>query len=164
MRAETKTAWLLAALDCMRRSNGAAARVLLAHGVTGCTDVSGFGLAGHLLEMLRASHVSAALWPEAVPALPGALELAARGIESSLAPENWRLLGKVAVTAQTALLVDPQTSGGLLAGVAPDLAEACLAALYEAGVEAAHIGWVQLQDDQAASPLRLEFAAPAGPG
>ncbi len=72
----------------MRLSNSAAVPVLRAHGVTACTDVTGFGLAGHLGEMLRASGVGAALDPAALPALPGARELAAAGVASTLAPEN----------------------------------------------------------------------------
>ena len=75
----------------MRTSNAAAAQVLRDHGVSGCTDVTGFGLAGHLLEMLRASGVAATLWLDRIPMLPGALELAAQGVESTLAPDNRRL-------------------------------------------------------------------------
>ena len=85
----------------------------------------------------------AVLWPDQVPALPGALELAAHGVESTLAPENRRLLPTPARMPRTALLLDPQTSGGLLAGIAPDRAEACVAALREAGIAAAIIGAVE---------------------
>src|SRR6185437_7468874 len=88
MRGLAKARWLAAALDQMRRSNADAARILLAHGARACTDVTGFGLAGHLREMLDASGVAARLSLAALPALPGALELAARGIESTLAPDN----------------------------------------------------------------------------
>ena len=160
MRGMAKAAWLLAALDSMRASNGAAAAVLRAHGVTACTDVTGFGLAGHLLELLRASRVAAELWPDAVPALPGALELAALGIESTLAPENRRLLPDADGDVRTALLVDPQTSGGLLAGVPGERAEACVAALLGAGVPAAVVGWVQPGVD-GERLLRLERAGGA---
>ena len=84
--------WLQAAIASMRTSNATASRILREFGAVACTDVTGFGLAGHLLEMLRASGVGAVLWPDRVPALPGALELAAHGVESTLAPENRRLL------------------------------------------------------------------------
>ncbi|HEY0418419.1 MAG TPA: selenide, water dikinase SelD, partial [Acetobacteraceae bacterium] len=133
MRGLARARWLQAALASMTVTNAAAARILRAHGVRACTDVTGFGLAGHLAEMLRASGCAAALNLAAIPALPGALELAAQGVESTLAPANR------AVTSH-ALLADPQTSGGLLAGVAPECAEACLHALRAKGMDAAIIG------------------------
>lgn len=155
MRGQTRAAWLLAALASMRRTNATAARVLRSHGVTACTDVSGFGLAGHLGEMLQASRVGAVVWPDRVPALPGSLALAAHGVESSLAPDNRRLLPDADGEARTALLVDPQTSGGLLAGVPANRADACLRALLAAGEPAAIIGAVETPR-QGAPLLRLE--------
>ena len=92
MRGLASAAWLLAAIESMRMSNAAASRMLQQYGAVACTDVTGFGLAGHLMEMLRASGVAAVLWPDQVPALPGALELAAHGVESTLAVENRRAL------------------------------------------------------------------------
>ena len=156
MRGQAKAAWLLAALASMRDSNALAVGILLNHGVMACTDVTGFGLAGHLLEMLRASHVTAVLWPDAVPVLPGALELAARGVESTLAPENHRLLAPAGPHPRAAVLVDPQTSGGLLAGVPAERAEACLGALRAAGVAAAIIGRVVQPATESTFPLRLD--------
>jgi selenide,water dikinase len=129
MRGLARTEWLLAAIASMRMSNAAASQILREFGATACTDVTGFGLAGHLLEMLSASSVAAVLWPDQVPVLPGALELAAHGVESTLAPENRRLLPNVGADPRIALMLDPQTSGGLLAGIASDRAEACVAAL-----------------------------------
>ncbi|HEY1935357.1 MAG TPA: selenide, water dikinase SelD [Acetobacteraceae bacterium] len=143
MRGEAHVRWLLAAIDSMKSSNAAASRILRAHGVTACTDVTGFGLAGHVGEMLHASGVAAVLWPDAVPALPGALELAGIGIASSMAPQNAFALPGDAADPRAALLVDPQTSGGLLAGVLPRRAEACVVALREAGLRAAIIGTVE---------------------
>ncbi|MEJ0019618.1 MAG: selenide, water dikinase SelD [Acetobacteraceae bacterium] len=143
MRGLARAAWLRAALASMRSSNAAASRILREHGAHACTDVTGFGLAGHLLEMLRASHVAAVVWPEQVPALPGALELAAHGVESTMAPQNRRSLEGMGSDAHTALLFDPQTSGGLLAGIAPAGAAGCLAALRFAGVTARVIGVVE---------------------
>ncbi len=134
MRGLCRAAWLLAALDSMRQSNAAASRILREFGAVACTDVTGFGLAGHLMEMLRASHVAAVLWPDLVPTLPGALELAAHGVESTLAVENQRVL------AGHPLLVDPQTSGGLLAGIPTERAEACVSELCGIGIQAAIIG------------------------
>ena len=145
MRGRAKASWLAAAIASMRCTNAVAARILRAHGVRACTDVTGFGLVGHLLEMLHASHVAAMLDVAAVPILPGAQELAAEGFASTLAPDNLRQL-EVAGTVHppvSALLADPQTSGGLLAGVAPERAEACLAALQASGLDAAIIGVMQ---------------------
>jgi selenide,water dikinase len=143
MRGLACAAWLQAAIASMRTSNAAASRILRAFGVVACTDITGFGLAGHLLEMLRASDVAAVLWPDQLPALPGALQLAGEGVESTLAPQNRRLLPGISANAQTALLLDPQTSGGLLAGIAPDRAEACVSELRIAGIKAAIVGVIE---------------------
>jgi selenide,water dikinase len=143
MQGRARSAWLTAALDSMRASNAAAARVLLAHGATAATDVTGFGLAGHLMEMLHASHMAAALWPGRIPVLPGALDLAAAGIESTLAPDNRRMVPQADTSPIFAVLVDPQTSGGLLAGIPPGRLAACLDAMAAAGVAAAEIGVVE---------------------
>lgn len=132
--------WLQAALDGMARSNGAAAGVLRRFGVHACTDVTGFGLGGHVMEMLRASGVAARLSPD-LPALPGARELAAQGVASTLAPANRAALD-LPEGATAALLADPQTSGGLLAGVAAAEAQACVAALRAAGCDAVVVGRV----------------------
>ena len=92
-------------------------------GVTAGTDITGFGLAGHLLEMLEASSLAATLRLENLPTLPGASEAIAVGIQSSLAPSNRLAVTKVdasSVARQSArfeLLFDPQTCGGLLLGM-----------------------------------------------
>lgn len=143
MRGLVKAAWLSAAIDQMRRSNAAAAAILRAHGVTACTDVTGFGLAGHLAEMTRASGVAATVWRDAVPVLPGALALAAQGVESTLAAENGRAVPNLSGDARERVLVDPQTSGGLLGGVPAARAAACVAAMVGAGMTAAVVGVVE---------------------
>ncbi len=141
MRGLARARWLAGAIAAMRRSNADAARILRAHGIVACTDVTGFGLAGHLLEMLRASALGAVIEAACVPLLPGARDLAADGIASTLAPANLAASG-LGTDPLAAVLADPQTSGGLLAGVAADRAGACLAALRAAGTEAAIIGHV----------------------
>ena len=133
---------VVAALASMRRPLGPAA-ALLAPQAQAMTDVTGFGLAGHLLEMLEASGCAAELWLDRVPLLPGAAALSAAGHGSSLAPANraavlWRMTGDTAAPA--ALLYDPQTAGGLLAAVPVDKAEALIAALQSLGEEVAVIG------------------------
>lgn len=139
MRGEARAVWIQAAVASMIRTNAVAAAILRAHGVVACTDVTGFGLGGHLGEMLRASGLAAALDLASLPALPGARELAAQGIASTLAPANIAALDAPA-DADLALLADPQTSGGLLAGVRDGAA--CQAALRTAGLDATVIGQV----------------------
>jgi len=147
MRGAGERAWLEAALETMQISQARAADIVAEHGATACTDVTGFGLLGHLAEMVRASQVHAVLLPEAVPVLPGVSELAARGIESTLQPANER---QTAVLTDARLprewraaLFDPQTAGGLLAGVPGERAGACVEALRAAGyADAATIGEV----------------------
>ncbi|HET7880474.1 MAG TPA: selenide, water dikinase SelD [Acetobacteraceae bacterium] len=143
MQGLARAPWLQAAIASMRTSNAAASRVLREFGVVACTDVTGFGLAGHLLEMLRASAVGAVLWPSRLPVLPGALDLAAHGVESTLTSENRRFASGLDGDPRTALLFDPQTSGGLLAGVAAERADACIAAMEEQGIRASIVGVIE---------------------
>ena len=152
MRGKTQAEHLLAAVDAMDASNTAAAEVLRAHGASACTDVTGFGLAGHLTEMTRASGVGARVYTRAVPHLPGALPLIDAGVVSSLQASNEQALadfsvhgGSPAATAAR-VLADPQTAGGLLAGVPAEKAADCVAALIGRGhVRAAVIGEVLAQ-------------------
>ena len=152
MRGNARAQWLIAAIDSMRTTNASAARIAMAYRPRAGTDVTGFGLAGHLQEMLEASGVAAVLRLEAIPALPGARALAAHGIESTLAPDNRRLLGDA---PDTALLVDPQTSGGLLLGLPASRASGCLQALRDSGLNAAIIGEVEPARD-GTGRIRLE--------
>ncbi|MFO1202769.1 MAG: selenide, water dikinase SelD [Tabrizicola sp.] len=121
------------------------ASAILAPVARAMTDVTGFGLAGHLLEMLEASGVAARLRLEDVPLMPGAVELAGAGVGSSLQPANlaavsWRM--SVPQDVRVALLTDPQTCGGLLASVPSGQAAALVDRLREAGHQAAVIGEV----------------------
>ena len=128
----------------MQRPLAKASAILSPH-ASAMTDVTGFGLAGHLLEMLDGAGLSARLDLAAVPLLPGAEALAATGIASTIAPANRALcLGRIAApeTPRTALLFGPQTAGGLLATVPQDQAQNLLAALRAAGESAAIIGTV----------------------
>ncbi|MEO8244355.1 MAG: selenide, water dikinase SelD [bacterium] len=109
------------------------------------TDVTGFGLAGHLMEVLLASGCAATLTLSQIPTLPGAVELAAAGHASTIAPANRAaLLGRVTGQPgrQTPLLYDPQTGGGLLAMVPADKAEALLKTLRKTDPESAIIGTI----------------------
>ncbi len=150
MHGKTKARWLMSALREMTVSNRTAARILRTHGVTAATDVTGFGLLGHLVEMAQASDVDVRLRLRDIPLLDGALETAGRGLLSSLHPQNLQRQRFVTNAEQSAtdpafpLLFDPQTAGGLLASVPTDRAEACVRALRIAGCDRATvIGTVQ---------------------
>jgi selenide, water dikinase len=134
------------AIMAMVQSAAASASCLLSHGATACTDVTGFGLLGHLLEMLRASDMDAVLDPETIPALNGALDLFARGIASSLHADNLATLAALdggEAHPIAPLLIDPQTASGLLAGVPSLRAVSCLARLRALGYRAALIGRIE---------------------
>jgi selenide,water dikinase len=150
MRGKAKGRWIMAALEHMTTSNRVAARIVKAHGAHAATDVTGFGLLGHLVEMVKASDVDARLVLSQIPLLEGLEETVARGIFSSLQPQNVRLrrairnLEEAARDPRYPILFDPQTAGGLLASVPPARAQACIAALHSAGFgRAAIVGRVE---------------------
>jgi selenide, water dikinase len=133
------------ALQYMQRGQGPAAAILSPHAHAMC-DVTGFGLAGHLLEMLQASGLGAQLSGADIPLMHGAAALAQAGVASSLLPMNiaahgsrigWQISGENAPLAS--LLHDPQTSGGLLAAVPAHIAADLLSQLWAAGDERAAI-------------------------
>jgi selenide,water dikinase len=141
--------WVVAAVASMLRPNSAAAGVARAMGAHACTDVSGFGLSGHLTQTLRASGVSASVVLASLPALAGARALLAQGIRSSFHDQNAPLGGglwidpALADEPAVALLFDPQTSGGLLFALEPARAGDAIRALHEGGDrDAAVIGVV----------------------
>ena len=143
MRCKAKGHWVCAALCSMTQSNRAAADCLIDYGTTAMTDVSGFGLLGHLVEMTKASGVATTVTLDIVPALDGTLEVMDKGIFSSLHAENVRLrraisgMEKAARNPAYPLIFDPQTAGGLLASVPADNAESCVNKLRELGYESA---------------------------
>ncbi|MEY3460532.1 MAG: selenide, water dikinase SelD, partial [Pseudomonadota bacterium] len=160
---KTRGRWIDAALDSMVQSNRLGAICLQKHGATACTDLTGFGLLGHLVEMTRPSNVDAEIDLNALPLLDGAQETSAAGILSSLQPANVRL--RRALRNQEAavahpnypLIFDPQTAGGLLASVPAAKAQACVAALQALGyAHTAVIGRVLAQGD-ALEPIVLKF-------
>ncbi|HYD50033.1 MAG TPA: selenide, water dikinase SelD [Terriglobales bacterium] len=136
--------WVDAAHAAMVQSNGAAMRLLRDHGAHACTDVTGFGLGGHLSELLRASEVGARLYGLALPALPGAVELltASWRSEAHAANERAQMRGYRADPSlpSFALCFDPQISGGLLAAVPRDRLSQMRNAFAEAGEPFAEIG------------------------
>ena len=156
-----KGRWIDAALTSMVLSNRRGAQILREFGATACTDLTGFGLLGHLVEMTRPSGVDAELQLSKLPLLDGALETVAAGIVSSLQPANVRLRralrnqSEFAADPRYPLLFDPQTAGGLLASVPATQALACVAALQAAGYpHTTVIGRILVQAD-ALEPISL---------
>jgi selenide, water dikinase len=145
----TSDGQLDAATDQMRQLNRAASEVLVANEIASATDVTGFGLLGHGLEMARASRTRFVFEAAALPALSGALGLAAAGIETGGAAHNRRFVAEsleVAPSVATELVTlahDPQTSGGLLAAIPAEKLGFVEAALDAAGVEHWRVGRVE---------------------
>lgn len=144
-----KATWMDSMLASMLRPNCGAAEVAQRHGVRAMTDITGFGLAGHLLEMLQASQMTADIRLQDVPFLPGCLELLQAGTQSTLAPANSELarahcevMSPHASDPRFAALFDPQTSGGLLIGVTAAESSGLLKDLAEQGCHARCIGEV----------------------
>ncbi|MDE5080668.1 MAG: selenide, water dikinase SelD [Trichodesmium sp. St18_bin1] len=162
MRLKARGRWIESAIKSMLTSNENAAKLLLEYGATACTDVTGFGLVGHLLEMLKGQTVGVELDMEAIPVLPGVAETLEQGIFSSLYPENLRLSASIQNRERGSrhplypLLFDPQTSGGLLATVPADLANVCLNALQQEYSVCRIIGRVLLLDT-GMLPIKIHF-------
>lgn len=137
--------WIVSATQAMQLSNKNAAKILEQSGATACTDITGFGLLGHLLEILKHSDVGAELALNTIPLLDGALECSQQGIVSSLYSQNSKAksiltnLENFSEDQILPILFDPQTSGGLLASVPIDKALRCIEKLHQAGYKAATI-------------------------
>jgi selenide,water dikinase len=134
---------ITAAIDSMLVTNRPAAELALAHGASACTDISGFGLLGHLLEMLGEAG-AARLQLAQLPLLGGALAHLRRGVRSSMHPANATAAARLERAAPVdenllQIVFDPQTSGGLLLGVAADRAPGLLDALRRGGYPQANI-------------------------
>lgn len=161
MRGKAKGRWVDAAIQSMLLSNQQAAQCLQNFAATACTDLTGFGIIGHLIEMTKASQVDAEIYMDALPLLDGAMDTVKAGILSSLQPANLRLRRAVqdieAASKHPAfpLLFDPQTAGGLLAGVPADKVDDCVEKLRAIGYRDTQvIGQIKtLSEDQA--PIRI---------
>ena len=155
-----------AAIESMRSDNSATLRLLRDANVRAMTDVTGFGLIGHLLEMLRPDDLAARLRLESIPLLAGARELAGAGWESSataglhagIPPRECESVDRL----HTRLLFDPQTSGGLLAAVPPASLDALLARAERDGEFLADIGEIEAGrgagNDDDGVQARIRFA------
>lgn len=148
MQAECDGAIFNQTIASMLKPNDHAATTLSQLNVKACTDVTGFGLLGHLNELCLASNCAASLNINAIPLLPGTEELILQGIKSSLYSQNHNVFETVECSdsivqqARFSALFDPQTSGGLLAGIATEhyaeLEEDFHRQFYTIGEVAAH--------------------------
>ena len=141
------------------RLNTAGPELAALPGVHALTDVTGFGLAGHTLEMARGSHTTITLEMSRIPVIEGARPLASQGMITGASGRNWAAYGhevQLADGLQTVdrhLLTDPQTSGGLLVACDPDAVDAVLAVFTRHGFDAAtEIGHI---DPDAGTGIRL---------
>ncbi len=138
MQGQAEGRWIESALQQMLISNRQAAMIIHRHRASACTDITGFGLLGHLMEMLNAANLSATLQLQTLPIMDGAIDCANRGWLSSLQPGNLQAEKHLANADNFKdhplypLLFDPQTSGGLLAVVAAELASQCIEELRRA--------------------------------
>ncbi|MEM9494699.1 MAG: selenide, water dikinase SelD [Pseudomonadota bacterium] len=132
MRAKANGGWITGAVDMMLQSNAAAARNLKEWRAHASTDITGFGLAGHLFEMLSTSHVSAKVYANRLPLLDGAQETLDAKLYSTLHDQNKKTERHIDGAAP-AILFDPQTAGGLLFGMPANTAQTCLKALKALG-------------------------------
>ncbi len=132
-------------VHAMTQSNAVALELIRRFDVSALTDVTGFGLAGHLIEMLKASRISARLQLDSVPLLPGTRGLMSQGIESTLTPDNRQVSEQFTIRMgrhselESAPLFDPQTAGGLLIGAGKSVAPQVLALLADYGFDHAAI-------------------------
>jgi selenide,water dikinase len=141
----------------MLKLNDIGVRLASISGVTAMTDVTGFGVLGHLLEVCRGSGVAARLNMRALPVLDDCVhEYRERGAVPGGSARNWRSYGAAVTGANAAdqqLLCDPQTSGGLLIAVRPEARNSVVAMLDSAGCSVQPIGELLAQD---AAGARIE--------
>jgi selenide,water dikinase len=134
-----------AMVESMCALNREASEVAARFNVRACTDVTGFGLVGHLAEMARASRCAVRIDSHLAPRIEGAMEYASMGLIPAGTRANGNFFRRwVSIEGRLTdelrdLMFDPQTSGGLLFGVKPDAADALAAELLDAGVESSRI-------------------------
>ena len=148
MRNLSNSSWVESAIDSMLQSNASALEIMKENGVRAITDISGFGLAGHLLNILRASQKSANVYLDTIPFLEGIEEILKNHseIKSSMFPSNWKSYENFVKRDDSfsvndiSMLFDPQTSGGLLGVIPEEEAYNCLEELKQKGYKASMIG------------------------
>ncbi len=140
MSGQGKGIWIADAFAEMVRPQGDASRILV--GAHAMTDVTGFGLAGHLAGMCKASDCGAIIDLDAIPVMKGAQELSTQGARSTIFDENRFIAPELPMGGNADLLFDPQTAGGLLAAVDAAQAQKLCATLRQAGYPACVIGTI----------------------
>ena len=148
MRNLSKASWVETAIESMLKSNFSAMEVMKEFRVRAITDISGYGLAGHLLTILRASQKSANINLDSLPFLDGIEEIlhSYSEVKSSLFASNWKSYESFVKRDEStssqllSMLYDPQTSGGLLGVIPEDTASRCLEELKRKGYNASIIG------------------------
>ncbi len=153
MRAQLSAVELDAALEVMMLSNQQAGTVAANMGATAMTDVTGFGLIGHLSEVMEQSNCCCELWAKKIPVLESAHSMALAGHQSSLFQANARYANNCGETGAAKLLTnfplvfDPQTSGGLLFSLPVGNAEKCVSQLIASGYHSACVIGEIIQKD-----------------
>lgn len=153
------------ALQQMLLSNQPAADIFTNHQVHACTDITGFGLIGHLIEVMEASERQCELTINLIPSLPGVEKVLSQGILSSLFDENFSLGDRIDNLEHfkqhpfLPALFDPQTSGGLLASLPSSQAEQCLDALQAVNIQATIIGEVLPASEVLSAGTLIRFKA-----
>jgi len=140
MQTKTKGADVDAALNSMLQSNADAAAICKRHGMPVCTDVTGFGLLGHLQRLALREGVSVEIHEENVPVLEGVHDLVNQGVQSSLSAANQSMLDPIPALSglsksNRVIFTDPQTCGGLVALVPVSRTESCLEELRSTGYQ-----------------------------
>jgi len=141
------------AITQMRTLNKAAAEAISTiDGVHACTDITGFGLAGHASEMAAGSHVTIEIDANALPIIPGVLEIASQNQSGGMNTNRDYFAAAIEFSAQISgerrdLVFDPQTSGGLLIAVAPESADDAMTSLIKSGIQAVFVGLVRPPSD-----------------
>jgi selenide,water dikinase len=150
---EDKQGAIRQAIEVMTTLNRLASEVIIEVGANAVTDITGFGLLGHLRNMTAASRLSARIWLEMVPVLPAAWDYVRAGIAPGGTHANlkflndWVTFDHDLAKEDQLVLADAQTSGGLLVAVPPDRAEVMLQALHDAGVKDAAVVGCLVSDE-----------------
>jgi selenide,water dikinase len=143
---KTSSAAAERAIQVMTALNRTAAEVMVRHDCNAATDVTGNGLLGHAFEMAVASHVTLRILSRRIPYIQEAYLLAEAGVKPRTIAATWKMIAETTRVDPSVpevlktLLLDPQTSGGLLIAVRPSDLEATLSELVQKGVEAVHVG------------------------
>ena len=155
MRAKANASWVDNAIESMLVSNRMSVDIIKKYGGIACTDITGFGLIGHLLEMLERTQLIANLNLENIPILDGADETISKKIISTLQDNNEKFsryiknYSEFNKSPNYKLLFDPQTAGGILAGIPEDHVDECLNDLTKNNyTNARRIGTVEEQTNK----------------